>query len=61
MNLTIHPQIFTDFANPRIALTVVKGANNHADISAFEPELKALASKLEEEYRDQVQQPNGQR
>ena len=54
MKLTINPKIFTEFDNPRIAVTVVKGANNRADISAFEPELKALAAKLEDQYRDQV-------
>ena len=54
MNLSINPKIFTDFANPRLAVTVVKGTNNRADISAFEPELSALAAKLQAEYGDVV-------
>lgn len=54
MNLTVNPQIFTTFDNPRIAVTVAKGVNNRADISAFEPELKALAAKLQQEYGNQV-------
>src|SRR5687767_8496306 len=54
MKLSVNPQLFTDFDNPRIAVTIVKGANNRADISAFESELKELAVKLEAEYGNQV-------
>lgn len=54
MNLSVNSQIFATFNNPRIAVTVVKGTNNRADIAAFAPELKALTTKLEEEYGDQV-------
>lgn len=54
MKLSVHPQIFTTFDNPRIAVTVITGTNNRADITAFEPELKALAAKLEQAYGNQV-------
>ena len=54
MKLSVSYQIFGNFDNPRIAVTVVKSANNRADISAFEPELKMLPAKLEEEYGNQV-------
>jgi DNA/RNA-binding domain of Phe-tRNA-synthetase-like protein len=54
MKFTVDPQIFTDFDNPRIAVTVVRGTNNRADIAAFEPELAALTTKLQDEYGDQT-------
>ena len=54
MKLTINPQIFAHFDNPRIAVTIVKGTNNRANISAFEPELQALLVKLEQDYGNQV-------
>lgn len=52
--MSVNPQIFTDFNNPRIAVTVAQGLNNQADISDFEPQLAELAKKLEEQYGDQV-------
>jgi len=54
MKLSVNPQIFSDFNNPRIAVTVAEGVNNRADISDFEPQLAELANKLEEQYGDQV-------
>ncbi|HKX24025.1 MAG TPA: phenylalanine--tRNA ligase beta subunit-related protein [Candidatus Saccharimonadales bacterium] len=54
MKLSVNPQLFIDFDNPRIAVTVVKDTNNRADISAFTPELAALTSKLQADYGDAV-------
>jgi len=54
MKLTVNPQLFFDFDNPRIAITVVTGVNNRADISSFESQLNELAAKLQDDYGDQV-------
>jgi DNA/RNA-binding domain of Phe-tRNA-synthetase-like protein len=54
MNLTINPQIFSDFDNPRIAVTVARGANNKADITSFQSKLEELAKGLQEKYGDQT-------
>jgi DNA/RNA-binding domain of Phe-tRNA-synthetase-like protein len=54
MKLTVNPGIFTGFDNPRIALTVVKGANNHADTTAFESQMGELTAKLQEEYGESI-------
>lgn len=54
MKLSVNPRIFTDFNNPRIAVTLIRGVNNRADISAFKPELQALAEKLGHEYGEQA-------
>ncbi len=50
MKLTVNPQLFTAFDNPRIAVTVVKGTDNRADIAAFESEIGELITSLREEY-----------
>jgi DNA/RNA-binding domain of Phe-tRNA-synthetase-like protein len=50
MKLSVNPQIFSSFDNPRIAVTVAKDVNNQADISLFQPQLTELAKKLEEQY-----------
>lgn len=54
MKFTVNPRIFVDFDNPRIAITSVKGANNLANITVIEQELKALEAKLEKEYGQQM-------
>lgn len=54
MELSVNPQIFTDFDNPRIAVTIVKDTNNRADISAFAPELARLTAKLQKDYGNTV-------
>lgn len=54
MKLSVNPQIFSDFDNPRIAITVVKATNNNADISAFEPRIAGLTRSLEAEYSGQT-------
>ncbi len=54
MKLTIDQKIFDTFDNPRIAVTVIRNANNRADISAFEHGLQALAAALETEYAQQA-------
>jgi DNA/RNA-binding domain of Phe-tRNA-synthetase-like protein len=54
MRLSINPQLFTDFDNPRIAVTVVKDTNNRVDISAFEPEVAALTARLQKDYGNEV-------
>lgn len=54
MKLTVNPQLFTDFDNPRIAITVVRNADNTADISAFETEIAALTQRLRNEHGDKI-------
>lgn len=50
MKLTVNPGIFENFDNPRIGVTIVKGADNRADLSSFEPQLESLCQELEEKY-----------
>lgn len=52
MKISVNPQIFTDFDNPRIAIVVVLDANNNADISPFRPEFIKLTKELQGEYGD---------
>lgn len=54
MNLSINPKVFTDFDNPRIAVTIVRRTNNKANISALQPKLEELAKELQEKYGDQT-------
>lgn len=50
MNLSINPKIFTDFDNPRIAVVVVRGANNRVDMTTFRPRLTQLYAQLRADY-----------
>lgn len=48
MKFSVNPNIFTDFNNPRIGVTVVKGVNNKVDLdlsSQFDQLAKATESK----------------
>lgn len=54
MKLSVNPRIFASFDNPRIAVTVVKNADNRSDISDFKPRLAKLADHLQKEYSGQT-------
>lgn len=54
MKLTVNPKLFTDFDNPRIAVTIVKDVDNTADTSALKPKLTELFTKLQNEHSDSV-------
>lgn len=54
MKISVNPQVFSNFNNPRIAVTIAEGVNNRADISGFMPQLADLTKKLEEQYGDHV-------
>ena len=52
MRMSVNPQIFTDFNNPRVAVAVVSNLNNRADMSEFNRMLSELSTSLQDLYGD---------
>lgn len=50
MKFTIDPRIFSEFDNPRIAVVVVRGADNQADVSRLQPRIEELCEKVRQQY-----------
>lgn len=48
MKLSVNPQLFVDFDNPRIAVSSVRGANNRADMHSFLPLMESLVEKVQQ-------------
>lgn len=50
MEVSVNQKIFSCFNNPRIAVTIATGVNNHANIADFAPRIASLTEQLQKEY-----------
>lgn len=50
MNFSINSQLFNDFDNPRIAITIVKNAVNSVTAIKLVPELQKIITTIQQKY-----------